>query len=310
MLTVVFWCIVTQNARSEPGQDQDATTQTASAQLAPDRTLSLPSDTRHTLWIPSDYQHQGKTIDVLVDFHSSPSLVRASTRRAKLNCVVISVKYSGLSSVYRVPFSKNRQLFAAILDEALEALRAETDFPKDAQWGQLAITSFSAGFGAVREILKTQDDFERINGIFMVDSLYCGYVGDGTDAIEKGVVSPHLMKDFLRFAKLAADGEKVMIITHSMVPTPGYASTCETADYLMDQLDLEPEPVAIVIEPAIKSEIQAVKIRLYRKAIRKGFSLYGSSGSGGADHVAHMRNMDYWLPALPIAKHEAHAKVP
>ncbi len=82
----------------------------------------------------------------------------------------------------------------------------------------------------------------------MVDSLYCGYVGDGTDNVQHGVVHPDLMKDFLRFARAAAVGEKVMIITHCMEPTPGYASTRETADYLLAKLDLEAESVDIVVE--------------------------------------------------------------
>jgi hypothetical protein len=301
---------ITPIAGAEPDDIQGSTPKIASSYPMQDRTLQLPSDARHTLWIPRGYQHLGNTVDVLFDFHGYPPRVRSSACLAGLNCVVISVQYVGLSSVYRIPFSDDRQLFATILDEALSTLRAEPDFVNDAQWGRLAITSFSAGFGAVREILKTNDYFDRIAGIYMVDSLYCGYIGDGTDAVQEGVVHPGLMKDFLRFARAAADGDKVMIITHCMVPTPGYASTCETADYLLDKLDLVPKPVDISVRLSPKVEGVAEPLRLYRKAVRKGFSLYGSHGVAANDHVDHLRHMAYWLPGLPLAKREADLETP
>ncbi len=272
------------------------------------RVYKLPSDSRHTLWAPSDYQHRGNQVDLLFDFHGSPNLVRENAQLAGLNCVVISVKYNGLSSVYREPFSHNRQLFATILDESLAILRTQPDFGEQTEWGTMAVSSFSAGFGAVRELLKTPAYFDRIDGIFMVDSLYCGYVGDGTDEVQDGVVHPGLMQDFLRYAKASVDGKKTMIITHCMEPTPGYASTRETADYLLLQLDLKAEPIDVVVNVSAARQESPGVLRLYRKASRNRFSLYGSTGLGATDHVEHLRRMAHWLPQLPLAKRDLPPK--
>ena len=87
-----------------------------------------------------------------------------------------------------------------------------------------------------------------------------------------------------------------------MEPTPGYASTRETADYLLDQLDLEAEAVNMVVELPPQAEVVPGALRLYRQAVRKGFSLYGSPGLGATDHAEHLRHMAYWLPKLPLAK--------
>jgi len=226
---------------------------------------------------------------------------------AGLNCVVISVKYSGLSSVYRVPFSEDRRLSATILDEALAALRAEPAFSGRVEWGRLAVSSFSAGFGAVREVLKSPAYFDWIDGIFMVDSLYCGYVGDGTNRVQEGVVHPGLMRDFLRFAQASAAGEKVMIITHCREPTPGYASTRETADYLIEKMNIVPQSVDVVVSlPADAAATRGV-LRLFRQAKQRGFSMFGSTGLGAVDHVEHLRHMAYWLPDLPLAKRESQS---
>ena len=268
-----------------------------------DRTRTLPGDKRHTLFIPSGYQLRGKTVDVLVDFHSAPTVVHESVRLAGLNCVVISVKYAGLSSVYREPFRKDRQRFAKILQEGLDALRAEEGFPLDVTWGKVAVSSFSAGFGGVREILKSPEYFQRIDAICMADSLYSGYVGDGTGSVEVGKVHPELMKDFLRFARQSSKGEKVMIVTHCSLETTGYASTLETADYLLQELDIVADKVndLVMLPPGAKS---AGRLKLYRRVKRKGFSLYGTLGTSGEDHLAHMRHMGYWLQDLPLAKRE------
>ncbi len=279
----------------------DGPEHTASASAAT-RVIHLASDARHTLSIPGAYQSRGNKVDVLVHFHGSPALVRQRCQAAGLNCVVINVTYSGLSSVYRNPFGSDRELFQKIIDEALAELRRQHGFSEQTEWGKLAVSSFSAGFGAIREILKTPSYFDRIDAIYLVDSLYCGYVGDGTGKIQEGVVHPGLMKDFLRYAQASADGEKVMIVTHCDGPTPGYASTRETADYLLEKLELQPQPVDLVVGEADRDKSELGVFRLYRTANRNGFSLYGSPGDNVADHVHHLRHMSYWLPMLPLDK--------
>lgn len=289
-----LWCFTWLNGTVLLAVEQVATSLTPKTHL-----IRLPSDARHRLHIPSDFQLRENTVDVLIHFHGSPQMVAENCLRAGLNCVEINVSYSGLSSAYRKPFNADRQLFQKILDEAIAEIRAQPEFPDQVTWGKLAVSSFSAGFGAVREILKTPEYFDRIDAVYLVDSLYCGYVGDGTGEVQTGVVHPGLMQDFLRYAQASADGNKVMIVTHCDGPTPGYASTRETADYLLEKLKLEPQSDDLVLPTASK---QVSEFRLYRKAERKGFSLFGSPGDNVADHVKHLQYMSYWLPKLSLAK--------
>ncbi len=298
-LCLAAWCQIAGHSAGQPDANVNSP---ASAQPTSDRITRLPSDPRHALWIPGDYQHAGHGLDVLVDFHSGLSHVGASARQAGLNCVVISVQYAGLSSVYRVPFSQDRQRFATLLAEALAVVRAEPDFPDDLEWRCIALSSFSAGFGAVREILGSPGDFERIAGLCMVDSLYCGYVGEGTKAVQEGVVDPTLMKDFLRFARAAAAGQKVMIVSHCCLPTPGYASTEETADYLLHGLGLTARSVDTELRTSSGSSTEPHTLRLDRQANCGNFLLFGSPGKAGTDHIAHLRLMPFWLSKLPLQR--------
>ncbi len=294
-LPLLLVCLTPLDSTGEESERTDSAS-------AATRVIHLASDARHTLSIPGGYQSDGDQVDVLVHFHGSPALVRQRCQAAGLNCVVINVTYSGLSSVYRDPFSADRELFQKLLDEALVELRRQYGFAEQSEWGKLAVSSFSAGFGAVREILKTPKYFDRIDAIFLVDSLYSGYVGDGTGKIQEGVVHPGLMKDFLRYARESAKGNKVMIVTHCDGPTPGYASTRETADYLLKELELEPKSVDLLVGEIDSAKSQPREFRLYRMAQRNGFSLFGTPGDNVADHVEHLRHMSYWLPMLPLAK--------
>src|SRR5262245_60833277 len=131
-------------------------TQSARAQIptATGRTIAM-SDSHWSLFIPSTYQHTGSSADVIVHFHGDPATYRNNAKYAGLNTIIVTVNYSGLSSVYETPFS-NAALFGNLLSEALTKVRNEADFPDNLNWGKVGISSFSAGYGAVRQILKQQ----------------------------------------------------------------------------------------------------------------------------------------------------------
>src|SRR5205085_2033835 len=92
---------------------------------------------------------------------------------------------------------------------------------------KLIVVSFSAGFGGVRELLKSEAIYERIDTLVMADSIYAGYV-PGTKSSD---VDPVAMTGFLKFARDATEGRKTMVISHCELRPETYASTAETADY-------------------------------------------------------------------------------
>lgn len=252
---------------------------------APAREVTT-SRTEWKLFIPVDYQpRESETVDLLVHFHGSPPVVVNNAAHARLNAVVVTVNYNGLSSVYRVPFS-DPKLFQTLLDDTFDALRAEEGFA-DAQWGSIALSSFSAGYGAVREILKQSEYREQICGILAADSLYAS-----TDA-QDGTPVDAQMADYKTWAELAARGDKVFVFTHTQVATPTYESTAETGDELLEHLGLAAEPT---------EETGLGPLTFTRKARRGNFILWGSQGDTGEDHMNHLRYMAQWLGELPLAQ--------
>src|SRR6185369_5209772 len=93
--------------------------------------------------------------------------------------IIVTVNYSGLSSAYSTPFS-NSALFQSVLDQTLTKVRAESDIPDNLQWDTIAVSSFSAGYGAVRQILKSSTYQSEISSLLAADSMYATTAADGT----------------------------------------------------------------------------------------------------------------------------------
>lgn len=259
----------------------------ASAQLptATGRQFNL-SNSAWKVFIPSTYQARpGNAADLLVHFHGDPQTVWNNAKYAELNTIILTVNYSGLSSVYTTPFS-NSSLFQSILDEALAKVRQQADIPDALQWDKLGVSSFSAGYGAVREILKSANYRNQIDALLAADSLYASTAGDGTPLDSQ-------MADYKTFATLAKNGQKTFLFTHSQVPTPGYESTGETGDELLQHLGL-------TATPANANGLGT--LHYYRRAQSGNFKLWGASGSDGDAHLEHLRYIGEFFRELPLAK--------
>lgn len=225
--------------------------------------------------------------NVLVHFHGAPETVCSAFARSEMATVLVVVNFRGLSSAYSTPFATDATLLSQILQRSRRSLR-ESNARIDADgWKRISVSSFSAGYGAVREILKTPENFETIEAIVAADSIYAGLQ---SETPERRVDTEH-MRDFLRFATLATENKKSFLLSHSAQPTP-YASTTETADYLLD---------ALMIGRTTDSTIINAAWQQVTAATRRGFVVLGFAGESGQDHLQHLHNIDLLWNRLPVA---------
>lgn len=259
-----------------------STSATAQLPVATGRQIAL-NRPQWKLFIPSDYEHGGDQVNLLVHFHGDPQTVWNNAAYAELNAVVVTVNYSGLSSAYSTPFA-DATLFQQLLDDARTKLAAQPGFGPATAWDKLAVSSFSAGYGAVRRVLATPAYFESIDSLLAADSLYATTASDGTPLDSQ-------MVHYKRFADRAAAGDKQFIFTHSEVPTFTYESTAETGDELLQHLQLT---------PTATQETGLGPIRYYREAEQRGFKLWGARGADGEGHLNHLRYLGEWLDDLDL----------
>lgn len=232
------------------------------------------------VYIPDAYQPDDGRIDMVVHFHGAPEHVRDRFFESGRSAVLVAVSFKGLSEAYGKPF-RGTDLFRRVLGEATR--RTADHFGlKRVKVRRLVLSSFSAGYGAIREILKLPGYQALISDVVLADSLYAGYVQVGG----RNAVDPEDMASFVPFARRAAEGKATMFITYSGVIPPNYASTEETADYLIRQVGAKKVKASGESPPGMK---------LTAKADLGGFHVWGYAGDTGPDHMKHLHALGAWL---------------
>src|SRR4029079_3491383 len=96
----------------------------------------------------------------------------------------------------------------------------------------------------------------------------------------RGFVQPPL-EPFVRFAHQAADGKRLMVVSHSSIIPPGYASTTETANFLIPERGGRPRPAgARAPDP--------MGLELVSRYDAGGFHVRGYAGNAELDHCAQI----------------------
>ena len=167
-------------------------------------------------------------LPLLVHFHGAPDTTADNFRRSGLSGVLATVNCQGLSSAYRRPF-EDQKLFPYVIEFVRRQLIDNQKLSPDASWERIDVSCFSAGYGAVRELLKNKANQQRIDAIIAADSIYASiHLRNGQRQVDERQMAP-----FLTFARKAMDGDKLFLVSHSQLHVEPYASTVETAEYLL-----------------------------------------------------------------------------
>jgi hypothetical protein len=235
------------------------------------------------LFIPGGFKTDPKGgFDLTLHLHGAPDVVASNFIAAKCSGVLANVTLPGLSAAYAERFT-DTNTFWSILRETEARLKCPTT--PSPQIRYVTITSFSAGFGGVREMLKDTNIFARIDAILMADSIYAGFTGD----VPERKINPAHMEGFLRFAREAAEGRKRLLISHSQLSTPTYASTVETADYLIVQLGGHRDD-SVIDWPA--------GMRLLSRFQQGHCEILGFAGDTAEHHMQHLRQLGLLLEQI------------
>lgn len=179
------------------------------------------------LFLPERLKLKDQT-PLFVHFHGGTWLPEAAAAKAG-GTAVIAVQLGAGSSTYARPFS-DPEAFGKLIEEA--------EIKAGVKFAPISLTAWSAGYGAVREILKVPRYYERIARVLLIDGLHTGYRGGRPGPLESELETESL-EIFVRFARDAVAGKKRMVVTHSEIFPGTFASTTETADYLLRQLGLK-----------------------------------------------------------------------
>ncbi len=184
--------------------------------------------------------------DLIFHFHAG-QMAERDWRASHVNAVIVSATFGVGSGAYSDALSPPDR-FGAMMAEVTHALRARTGEEK-LHPRRITLLAWSAGYGSIREILGQPRYADLIDTVVLLDGLHTDYVKERAGTANANAspnalvaasnttarrINEKPLGPFVAFAREAAAGHRAMVVTHSSIIPPDYASTTETAGVLMD----------------------------------------------------------------------------
>jgi hypothetical protein len=206
--------------------------------------------------------------DVMIHFHGHEP-ARKEWVKVMDRAVLVGIDLGLGSGSYETAFQAP-DVFPRLVD-SIERAVAKKAGRDSAHARLIGLSAWSAGYGALQWILGQDYAKKRVDTVILLDGLHCGYTGP---AINGQQIAP-----FTAFAKLAASGDRLMFVSHSSIIPPDYASTTETASYLIHEVGGTPHAVHGTGPAGMDLILR------YSKA---NFHVRGYAGNDKMDHCAQI----------------------
>ena len=178
-----------------------------------------------TLFVPEALRTRTR-MPLLLFFHGGAWLPEVAAAKGRV--AVIGVQAGAGSATYARLFSD---------PERFGRLLAEAESKAGVRFGPVWLGGWSAGCGAVRQILRTPDGYSRADAVLCIDGIHTDYV-DGKPGPLESKIDPGNLVVWLQLGRDAIAGRKRFVATHSEIFPGTFASTTETADWLLHALGL------------------------------------------------------------------------
>lgn len=209
--------------------------------------------------------------DVMIHFHGHEA-VRKEWTQVMDGAVLVGIDLGIGSAAYADPF-RAPSTFRRLLRSVEQGVARHTG-RSQAKVRKVGLSCWSAGYGAVAQILSQSLGRKLVDTVVVLDGMHTGYLG-GT-RLDRAQLKP-----FVRYARRAAQGDGLMFISHSSIIPPGYASSTETARYLVRALGGRPRA-------AKPRRADPWGLDLNSRFDRGGLHVRGYDGNDKMDHCAHI----------------------
>ncbi|MEJ7734052.1 MAG: hypothetical protein WKG00_33265 [Polyangiaceae bacterium] len=207
--------------------------------------------------------------DLLVHFHGHEPIRKEFIKSAD-GMVLVGIDLGIGSGAYQNVFAAPtawKNLVASV-----EATMSKKSGQK-AHVRKIALSSWSAGYGAIEQILR-QPAGNDIDALVLLDSVHAGYIDE-----QKGTLKEDQLQPFVDFARRAAKKERFMFLSHSSIQPPGYASTRETAAFIVGELNGKTRKA---------TRLDVLGLDMFTRFDRGDFHVRGYTGDDKPDHCAHI----------------------
>lgn len=240
------------------------------------RSFTGPGGRPVELLIP-ERRRASDTIDLVIHFHGAAWLPQRAVAALDEPTISAVVNLGAGSGAYHRAFGP-----AAAFDSLLDGIAREAAGGPGVRFGRVTLVGFSAGHGAIRAILREARHFATVDAVLLLDGMHTSYIPERTVLEAGGTLDTTNLAAFAEFARAAMRGEKRFVVTHSEIFPGTFASTTETADWLLGALGLARTPV---LRWGPRGMQQLAEVTAGR------FELLGFAGNSAPDHIDHLHAM-------------------
>lgn len=248
------------------------------------RTFPGPGGRSIELFVPDGVRGRA-SVDLVVHFHGAAWLAHQAVEGTGSHVAAV-VNLGAGSGAYDRTFSD-----AAAFDSLLAGVAREVSAvaASPVRTATVTLTAFSAGHGAIRAILREPRHFAAVDALLLLDGMHTSYVPPRRVLADGGALDTTNLAAFREFAREAVRGGKRFLLTHSEIFPGTYASTTETADWLLEALGLRR---TAVLRWGPRGMQQLGEVRA------GGFEVLGFAGNSAPDHVDHLHALPELLARL------------
>lgn len=246
------------------------------------RSLPGPTEAPVALWI-ADGLRRGGPFTLVIHFHGAAWLAHRAGADLGGRTVVAALTLGAGSGIYDRSF-REPATFDSLVTRITRAVR-EVGGP-EATVARLVLSGYSAGHGAVRAILRTPEQAARIDAVLLLDGMHTSYVPDGRVLADGGALDTGNLVALTDFARAAMRGTRRMLVTHSEIFPGTFASTTETADWMLTAVGCPRRPV-LRWGPRGMQQLSTARCG--------GLEVLGYAGNAAPDHVDQLHAMPEFL---------------
>jgi len=227
---------------------------------------------------------RAKTFDLLIHFNGAPYVTEFAATKYSGDMIGGTLSVGSGSKVYNDAFqdsTKFKVLVDSIMTETKKKLKHEVKLRR------VILSGFSAGYGAIRRIISSEWNFERVDAILLLDGFHTSYIPERKVLAEGGRIDSTGLLFYLKYAQdaTAKQSRKRFLITHSEIFPGTFVSTTEATDYLLHTLTMKRTPL-LKWGPLGMQQLSSSR--------RNHFAVYGFAGNTARDHVDHLQAL-YWF---------------
>ena len=207
---------------------------------------------------------QESAVPLLVVFHAGSWLPEVAGHQTSM--AVIGVQITAGSAGYAGAVADPRR-FPSLIEEA--------ERKAGVRLRPITLAGWSAGCGALRELLRQPEAVSRVARVIAIDGIHTDYVDGKPGPLESRIETTKL-EPWIAFAREAIAGRKRLLVVHTGIFPGTFASTTETADWLIRELGLRRRAVVRwgPMGTALLSDTRAGRLRIQ-----------GYAGNSAPDHV-------------------------